>query len=90
MLVLLYPIVWCYVWHYVWLNVVISKVVLLLSKIMVTWIFGHYHLVGSKTLGIKCIRISMYNVLENHDQNLESSFRLLKVCLFVKLESSEL
>ena len=29
-------------------------------------------------------------VLANHDQNLESRFRLLKVCLFVKLESSEL
>ena len=34
------PIVWYYVWHYV----VINKVVLLLSKIMVTWIFGHYHI----------------------------------------------
>ena len=48
-LVPLNHIVWCYVWyyvwHYVWLNVVINKVVLLLSKIMVTWIFGHYHLV---------------------------------------------
>ena len=32
----------------------------------------------------------MCNVLANHDQNLESRFRLLKVCLFVKLESSEL
>ena len=30
----------------------------------------------------------MCNVLANHDQNLESSFRLLKVYLFVKLESS--
>ena len=41
-------IVWCYVcyyvWHYAWLNVVINKVFLLLSKIMVTWIFGHYHI----------------------------------------------
>ena len=42
-LVPLNPIVWCYVcyyvWHYVWLNVVINKVsLLLLSKIMVTWI----------------------------------------------------
>ena len=49
-LVPLNPIVWCYVcyyvWHYVWLNVVINKVsLLLLSKIMVTWIFGHYHIV---------------------------------------------
>ena len=43
------PIVWCYVcfyvWHYVWLNVMINKVSLLLSKIMVTWIFGYYHIV---------------------------------------------
>ena len=34
-----------YVWHDVWLNIVINKVVLLLSEIMVTWIFGHYHIV---------------------------------------------
>ena len=38
------PILWCYVWHYVWLTVVINKVVLLLSKIMITWIFGQYHI----------------------------------------------
>ena len=49
-LIPLNPIVWYYVcyyvWHYVWLNVVINKVsLLLLSKIMVTWIFGHYHIV---------------------------------------------
>ena len=41
--------VWCYVyyyiWHYVWLNVVINKIDLLLSKMMVTWIFGYYHIV---------------------------------------------
>ena len=37
--------VWYYVWTYVWLNVVINKVFLLLSKIMVTWIFRHYHIV---------------------------------------------
>ena len=43
--VLLNPIVWCYLWHYVWFNVVINKIVLLLSKIMVTWIFGHYYIV---------------------------------------------
>ena len=47
-------------------------------------------LLGYKTLGTKCIRTSICNVLANHDQNLESRFRLLKVCLFVKLESSEL
>ena len=34
------PIVWCYVWHYV----VINKIVLLLSKMMVTYIFGHYQI----------------------------------------------
>ena len=45
---------------------------------------------GSKTLGIKCIRTPICNVLANHDQNLEPRFRLLKVCLFVKLELSEL
>ena len=41
------------------------------------------------TLGTKCIRTSMYNVLAKHDQNLESRFSLLKVCLCVKLESSD-
>ena len=46
-------------------------------------------LLGSKTLGTKCIRTSMCNVLANYDQNLESRFRLLKVCLCVKLESSD-
>ena len=46
-------------------------------------------LLGSKTLGSKCIITSMCNVLANHDQNLESRFRLLKVCLCVKLESSD-
>ena len=44
---------------------------------------------GSKTLETKCIRTSICNMLENHDQNLESRFSLLKVCLFVKLESSD-
>ena len=47
-------------------------------------------MLGSKTLETKCIRTSMCNVFANHDQNLESRFRLLKVCFFVKLESSEL
>ena len=46
-------------------------------------------MLGSKKLGTKCIRTSMCNVLANHDQNLESRFKLLKVCLFVKLESSD-
>ena len=52
-LVPLNPIIWCYVWYYVWhyvwpdvwLNIVINKFVLLLSEIMVTWIFRHYHIV---------------------------------------------
>ena len=46
-------------------------------------------LLGSKNLGTKCITTSICNVLANHDQNLESRFRLLKVSLFVKLESSD-
>ena len=45
-------------------------------------------LLGFEILGTKCIRIWICNLLANHDQNLESRFRLLKVCLFVKLESS--
>ena len=45
-------------------------------------------MLGSKTLGTKCIRTSMCNVLANHDQNLESRFRLLKVYLFEKLKLS--
>ena len=52
-LVPLNPIVWYYVWYYVshyvwhdvWLNIVINKFVLLLSEIIVTWIFRHYHIV---------------------------------------------
>ena len=48
-LVPLNPILWYYVWHYVWhdvwLNIVINKFVLLLSVIMITWIFIHYHIV---------------------------------------------
>ena len=46
-------------------------------------------LLGSKTLGTKSIRTSICNVLANHDQNIEFRFRLLNVCLFVKLESSD-
>ena len=36
-----------------------------------------------------CIRTTICNLLANYDQNIESMFRLLKVCLFVKLESSD-
>ena len=46
-------------------------------------------MLGSKTFGTKCIRTLIFNVLANHNQNLESRFRLLKVCLCVKLESSD-
>ena len=46
-------------------------------------------MLGSKTLGTKCIRTLICNVLANHDQNLESRYRLPKVCLFEKLESSD-
>ena len=46
-------------------------------------------LLGSKTLGSKCIRTTICNVLANYDQNIESRFRLLRVCLFVKLELSD-
>ena len=49
---------------------------------------GFTKMLSSKTLETKCIRTLMCNVLVNHDQNLESRFRLLKVYLFVKLESS--
>ena len=45
-------------------------------------------LLGSKILGTKGIRTSICNVLANHDQNIEFRFRLLKICLSVKLESS--
>ena len=44
---------------------------------------------GSKSLGTKCIRTLICNVLENHDQTLSLGLGLLKVCLFVKLESSD-
>ena len=47
-------------------------------------------LLGSKTLGTKCIRTSFCNVFANHDENLESKFRLLKVHLFEKFELSKL
>ena len=64
-----------------WLSIILSFIVLFRSFLLVC-------LLGSKTLETKCIRISMCNVLANHDQNLEFRFRLLKMCLCVKLESS--
>ena len=46
-------------------------------------------LLDSKTLGTKCIRTSLCIMLANHDQNIKSRLGLLKVRLFVKLESSD-
>ena len=51
--------------------------------------FQRGSLLGSKTLETKCIRTSIFNVLANHDKKLESRFRLLKVCLFVRVELSD-
>lgn len=46
-------------------------------------------MLGSKALGTKCIRTLLCIMLANNDQNIESRLDLLKVCLFVKLESSD-
>ena len=46
-------------------------------------------MLGSKTLVTKCIRTLLCIMLANHDQNIESRLGLLKVCLLVKLESSD-
>ena len=46
-------------------------------------------MLGSKTLGLNVLEFH-YVMLENHDQNLESRIRLLKVCICVKLKSSVL
>ena len=48
-----------------------------------------YGLLGSKTLETKCIRTLLCIMLANYDQNIESRLGLLKVCLCVKLESSD-
>ena len=42
-------------------------------------------LLGSKTLGTKCIRTSICNVLTNHDQNIESRFRLVQSVFICKI-----
>ena len=42
-------------------------------------------LLGSKTLGTKCIRTSICNVLANHDQNIESWFRLAQSVFICKI-----
>ena len=41
-------------------------------------------LLGSKTLGKKCIRTSLYIMLANHDQNIESRFRLAQSVFICK------
>ena len=46
-------------------------------------------MLGSKILGTKYFRTLICNVLANHDQNINLGLGLLKMCLFVKLESSD-
>ena len=41
-------------------------------------------LLGSKTLGTKCIRTSLCIMLANHDQNIESRFRLAQSVFICK------
>ena len=41
-------------------------------------------MLGSKTLRTKCIRTSICNVLANHDQNIESRFRLAQSVFICK------
>ena len=43
-----------------------------------------YTLLGSKTLGTKCIRTSLCILLANHDQNIESRFRLAQSAFICK------
>ena len=42
-------------------------------------------MLGSKTLGTKCIRTSICNALANHDQNIEPRFRLAQSVLICKI-----
>ena len=42
-------------------------------------------MLGSKTLGTKCLRTSICNMLANHDQNIESRFRLAKSVFICKI-----
>ena len=46
-------------------------------------------MLGSKELGTNVLELQCV-MLANHDQNVESRLRLLKVCFCVKLESSVL
>ena len=41
-------------------------------------------MLGSKTLGIKCIKTSLCIMLANHDQNIESRFRLAQSVFICK------
>ena len=41
-------------------------------------------MLGSKTLGTKCIRTSLCIMLENHDQNIKSRFRLAQSVFICK------
>ena len=41
-------------------------------------------MLGSKTLGIKCIRTSLCIMLANYDQNIESRFRLAQSVFICK------
>ena len=43
-------------------------------------------LLGSKTLGTKCIRTSICNVLANHNQNIESRSKLAQSVFIHKIE----
>ena len=42
-------------------------------------------LLGSKILGIKCIRTTICNMLAKHDQNIESRFRLAQSVFICKI-----
>ena len=42
-------------------------------------------LLGSKTLGTKCLRTSICNMLANHDQNIESRFRPAQSVIICKI-----
>ena len=65
------------------------------SSMMVTTLIGSImfsarlanglNLLGSKTLGTKCIRTSICNVLANHDQNIESKFRFAQSVFICKI-----
>ena len=48
--------------------------------------FIYIYKLVSKTLGAKCISTSICNVLANHDQNIESRFRLAQSVFICKIE----